>query len=535
MFHTHVAQSGDNTLAGGATEVTALAILAELEKQAEFSESIWIDATGTFFIRRVVYSENLETYTVEYTLADGSTYSPTAPIEPASAGTDRELVVTSYTVVTSGTGYTIGDIVQQINAFDVVSDTLQSTIWYNQTTDLTISPAPNIAHLQPEGSIQSIASATGTRADSAYTTGNGTIISLLKGLFGKFGTLGQKNMAGSAPVVLASDQSSIPTTSADNLVVTGSVTSATSVIASTETSGYSAVAVQVTSAGSTCTITYEVSNDNTTFYSVAGYTPLNLGDAVAVTTSTTAIMLVFPISARYFRARVSTYGSGTVAATAVFKKTTVPTKSNFVGALGAGTSTGALRSVTATNDVMIGALTETAPATDTASSGLNGRLQRIAQRITSLIALWVTPGGAIGTSPVNPIGVSDGSSFVRLRSDSNGRLQLAPVPVIPTSTYTPECDFYVSETLTVNLNSTANGVVSTGGIGGRWLYAVNNSGVICEITTGGTAGNNDGNKFATLIAGAVLSIPVVIQGATFRIKPISGALATTDIISLVVS
>lgn len=35
----------------------------------------------------------------------------------------------------------------------------------------------------------------------------------------------------------------------------------------------------------------------------------------------------------------------------------------------------------------IGALTETAPATDTASSGLNGRLQRIAQRISSLISL----------------------------------------------------------------------------------------------------------------------------------------------------
>jgi len=32
-----------------------------------------------------------------------------------------------------------------------------------------------------------------------------------------------------------------------------------------------------------------------------------------------------------------------------------------------------------------GALTETAPVTDTASSGLNGRLQRIAQRLTSLI------------------------------------------------------------------------------------------------------------------------------------------------------
>lgn len=35
----------------------------------------------------------------------------------------------------------------------------------------------------------------------------------------------------------------------------------------------------------------------------------------------------------------------------------------------------------------MGGLTETAPASDTASSGLNGRLQRIAQRLTSLIAL----------------------------------------------------------------------------------------------------------------------------------------------------
>lgn len=35
----------------------------------------------------------------------------------------------------------------------------------------------------------------------------------------------------------------------------------------------------------------------------------------------------------------------------------------------------------------LGSLTETAPATDTASSGVNGRLQRIAQRITSFIAL----------------------------------------------------------------------------------------------------------------------------------------------------
>jgi hypothetical protein len=53
---------------------------------------------------------------------------------------------------------------------------------------------------------------------------------------------------------------------------------------------------------------------------------------------------------------------------------------------------------TTTNQVLtntrIGDLTEPPPSSDTASSGLNGRLQRIAQRITSLIALFPSSLGA---------------------------------------------------------------------------------------------------------------------------------------------
>lgn len=55
---------------------------------------------------------------------------------------------------------------------------------------------------------------------------------------------------------------------------------------------------------------------------------------------------------------------------------------------------------------LVGALTETAPASDTASSGLNGRLQRIAQRLTSLIALIpaaLTSGGGIKVGLVDAI------------------------------------------------------------------------------------------------------------------------------------
>jgi hypothetical protein len=61
-----------------------------------------------------------------------------------------------------------------------------------------------------------------------------------------------------------------------------------------------------------------------------------------------------------------------------------------------------------TQTTAIGSLTETAPATDTASSGLNGRLQRIAQRLTSLIALFPS---SIGTK------VSADSLSVVLASD----------------------------------------------------------------------------------------------------------------------
>lgn len=54
--------------------------------------------------------------------------------------------------------------------------------------------------------------------------------------------------------------------------------------------------------------------------------------------------------------------------------------------------------VNLSQSALIGAVDETAPASDTASSGLNGRLQRIAQRITSLIALFPTALGSQAAS-----------------------------------------------------------------------------------------------------------------------------------------
>jgi hypothetical protein len=104
--------------------------------------------------------------------------------------------------------------------------------------------------------------------------------------------------------------------------------------------------------------------------------------------------------------------------------------------LGAKAAAASLAVTRSTEDAaQIGALTETAPGTDIASSGLNGRLQRIAQRLTSLIALVPASLGvkAAASSFAVALSTEDAASIGALTetapgtdiasSGLNGRLQ----------------------------------------------------------------------------------------------------------------
>ena len=84
----------------------------------------------------------------------------------------------------------------------------------------------------------------------------------------------------------------------------------TQVLFSVDTTGYGTVSVQITSAGSSCTITYEASNDGQTWVSTLGLNN-SINAALGSTTGGTGIYN-FICTARYFRARVSGYSSGTV-------------------------------------------------------------------------------------------------------------------------------------------------------------------------------------------------------------------------------
>lgn len=81
---------------------------------------------------------------------------------------------------------------------------------------------------------------------------------------------------------------------------------------------------------------------------------------------------------------------------------TTPGSSTQATDTGAAASLTAISSTTTANGVLLGPVTETAPATDTASSGLNGRLQRIAQNISSaVVGVWTT----ISNTLINGIGM----------------------------------------------------------------------------------------------------------------------------------
>ncbi len=129
-----------------------------------------------------------------------------------------------------------------------------------------------------------------------------------------------------------SSSNPLPVAQTDGLSVSGTVTGtlaeqATSgiptVLFTTSMLNYESITVQVTSAGTLCTIVYEGSEDGVNWQSTSGLTISNIGVSGNTTTSTYASILQFPRKASFFRARVLTYGSGTVSVVGTLSKVPV--------------------------------------------------------------------------------------------------------------------------------------------------------------------------------------------------------------------
>lgn len=121
-------------------------------------------------------------------------------------------------------------------------------------------------------------------------------------------------------------------------------------------------------------------------------------------------------------------------------------------------------------DAKTGSLTESAPASDTASSGLNGRLQRIAQRITSLIALLPAALGAGGGLKVDGSGTALPVSGTVTANAGSGTLavSLASVPshdVTNAGSFAAQITSHVPGTAATNLGKAEDAVAASGDTG----------------------------------------------------------------------
>ena len=67
----------------------------------------------------------------------------------ALPGVDYETRTTTYEAIAPGTGYVAGNIIVRYDIIDVATSTVVSTVWFNQTLQTTITPAPLAANLVP--------------------------------------------------------------------------------------------------------------------------------------------------------------------------------------------------------------------------------------------------------------------------------------------------------------------------------------------------------------------------------------------------
>ena len=166
-------------------------------------------------------------------------------------------------------------------------------------------------------------------------------------------------------LVTVSSSNPLPVSTPDGLAVSGTATSA-EVLFTTSMLNYESITVQVTSAGTGCTISYETSCDNVTWVSSAGVSLTSYGNSQAASTSTTVGQTQFSRRGLYFRARVSTYGSGTVSIIAVLSKTSLV----HLGPIYISGGTSSEGGGTGTNPVVIGLESRTSSKTSVANSNL---------------------------------------------------------------------------------------------------------------------------------------------------------------------
>jgi hypothetical protein len=155
-------------------------ILLELKDDKFLTETVWYDKTDVtkFYIRVSTLDQDSGTIAVTFKNIDGTIATPTVSnlIQTVSQS-DYELDSTLYEVVTSGTGYSIGDTIEEIKIIDTKLGTVSATIYYNKNLATTVTPT--FAHLVQFGKYVTPAHLELTTGTANLATSTYKMISLM--------------------------------------------------------------------------------------------------------------------------------------------------------------------------------------------------------------------------------------------------------------------------------------------------------------------------------------------------------------------
>lgn len=212
--------------------------------------------------------------------------------------TDAQLRSSPVPVSVSGTATVTGPLTDaQLRATAVpVSGTVTANTGLAQPlTDSQLRSSP----------VQVTTTSTALPTDASTATLQGVGNTSLSSIDGKLASLGQKTMAGSAPVVIASDQSALQNIQGSALLTNynvAGVIAINTVLMTLDLLNYSGVAIQCNSMGTTGAVTPEWSVDNATWVAAT----LNTPAGATATTFNAAGLWNLPRQARYLRLRLST-------------------------------------------------------------------------------------------------------------------------------------------------------------------------------------------------------------------------------------
>jgi predicted NUDIX family NTP pyrophosphohydrolase len=256
---------------------------------------------------------------------------------------------------------------------------------------------------------------SGGATEAKQDTGNASLASI----DGKLNSLGQKNMAGSAPVVIASDQSALPVSLTNNNVIVhgngnfvGQTLSGIGNFLSTDFSDYKELRFQVlgTFVGS---VVVEGSSNNTNWEPVPYVNIGSPNTPPSVAAITAPGLFYLPLTARWVRIRCSAYTSGSITVNSVANTHTNSTDllARFVTVSSSALPTGAATAASQTDGSQKTQIVDSATGVQVldAAPGSDTGQRALAVRVISQLGAGGGGGGG-GTSQADKSTFTEGTT-----------------------------------------------------------------------------------------------------------------------------